>query len=235
MRIRLFCICCLFFCSRLETANAQHAHEHPSFFHAFTFEGDLGEGEHDPVSTWDLDGWLGSDFNKLWLKSEGEVTDSDVETAETWALYSRNISEFWDAQAGVRYDFEPVSQTYLTFGFQGLAKYFFETEAHLFISNEGDISARLRQENDLLLTQQLIMQPYAEINIFAQDVDKQDIGAGFAASEFGIQTRYELSRKFAPYIDLRYERSFGETGRIAVQDGGHREDFIASLGMRIMF
>ena len=34
-----------------------------------------------------------------------------------------------------------------------------------------------------------------------------------------MQTRYEITRKFAPYIDLRYERKFGETGSIAKSEG----------------
>ncbi|MGB1540380.1 MAG: copper resistance protein B, partial [Rickettsiales bacterium] len=40
-------------------------------FHGFTLEADYGTGESDPVASWDLDGWIGGDYNKLWLKSEG--------------------------------------------------------------------------------------------------------------------------------------------------------------------
>ena len=84
----------------------------------------------------------------------------------------------------------------------GLAPYFFETEAHIFISEEGYVSANIRQENDLLLTQKLILQPYAEINLFAQDVPDRDIGAGISDGKIGLQTRYEITRKFAPYVDI---------------------------------
>jgi len=216
-------------------AKAQHAHAHPTNFHAFRFEGDIGAGENDTVSTWDLDGWVGNDFDKLWLKSEGEVRDSEFEQAEAWALYSKNVSDFWDAQAGLRYDFEPGSRSYLVLGVQGLAKYYFETEAHLFISHEGELSARLRQENDLLITQFLVLKPYVELNLYAQDVPDSDVGAGFTDGELGIQTRYEITRRFAPYLDLRYERSFGETGHIELADGKPREDFIASVGLMLRF
>ena len=120
-------------------------------------------------------------------------------------------------------------------GVNGLAPYFFETEAHLFISDEGDVSARLRREHDLLITQRLILQSYVEVNLFAQDVPEQDIGAGLTDAEIGLQTRYEFTRKFAPYVDVRYERKFGETSSIAKNNGDDNDDFIAALGLRLMF
>lgn len=219
-----------------EAAHDPADHQHGSeIWHRFLLEGDYGAGQEGPVASWDLDGWIGTDENKLWLKSEGEDSDSSLEQAEFWALYSRNIAEFWDAQVGIRHDTQPVSTSYLALGFEGLAPYFFETEAHLFVSDEGDVSARLRQENDFLLTQRLILQPYAEINLSAQDVEEQEIGAGFTEGEIGLQTRYEITRKFAPYVDLRYERKFSETASIAEDEGEDKDDFVAALGIRFMF
>tara|TARA_R100001143_G_C3304895_1_gene107368 strand:+ start:47 stop:775 length:729 start_codon:yes stop_codon:yes gene_type:complete len=211
-------------------------HQHGSeTYHMFRLETDYGGGQHGPVASWDLDGWIGTDENKLWLKSEGENSDGTLEQAEFWALYSRNVATFWDLQAGLRHDTQPQSTSYAVFGVEGLAPYFFETEAHLFVSDEGDVSARLREENDFLVTQRLILQPYAEVNLFAQDVPEQEIGAGIADGEIGLQTRYEFTRKFAPYIDVRYERKFGETSSIAKSNGEDNDDFIASLGLRLMF
>lgn len=204
-------------------------------FHMFRLEADTGTNRGDSVSSWDLDGWIGTDENKLWLKSEGEHGEGELEEAEIWALYSRNIATFWDAQAGLRYDFEPESTTYLTLGFNGLAPYYFETEAHLFVSEHGDVTARLRQENDLLLTQKLILQPYAEINLSAQDMPEQDIGAGISDGKIGLQTRYEFTRKFAPYIDVHYGRKFGETASIAKSEGEDKDELVGAIGLRLMF
>lgn len=204
-------------------------------FHSFRLETDYGGGQNGSVATWDLDGWIGGDDDKLWIKSEGEHVDGDLEQAELWAMYSHNIGTFWDAQAGVRYDFKPQGKAYLVAGFDGLAPYFFETEAHLFVSDEGDVTARIREENDFLLTQKLILQPYAEINLSAQDVEEQDIGAGFTNGEIGLQTRYEITRKFAPYIDVRYERKFGETSSIAKDNDEDNDDVIGSIGLKFMF
>ena len=217
-------------------ASDSHRSEHSGqIFHMFRLEADSGAGQDDTIQSWDFDGWIGGDYNKLWLKSEGEHVGGSTETAEFWGMYSRNIATFWDAQLGVRHDSNPSSTTYLVAGFEGLAPYFFETEAHLFISDEGDVSVRLHQENDFLITQRLIIQPYLEANFYAQDVDDQEVGAGIADGEIGLQTRYEISRKFAPYFDLRYERKFGETSSIAKSNGERNDDFIASVGVRLMF
>lgn len=204
-------------------------------FHMFRLETDTGVDRGDSVSSWDIDGWIGTDENKLWIKSEGEHTESELEEAEVWALYSHNIGTFWDAQAGVRYDFEPESTAYLTFGFTGLSQYYFETEAHLFLSEHGNVTARLREENDLLITQKLILQPYLEVNLSAQDVEEQDIGAGVTDGKIGLQTRYEFTRKFAPYIDIHYGRKFGETASIANDDGEDKDELVGAVGLRLMF
>jgi copper resistance protein B len=238
MDIKTTTLAALFALSLSQTAMAADDHKNAhggQIFHMFRLETDIGAGQHAPIASWDFDGWIGGDVNKLHLKSEGEAVDGKIESAEFWAMYSRNIATFWDAQIGIRQDTQPESTTYLVAGFEGLAPYFFETEAHLFVSDEGDVSARLRQENDFLVTQRLILQPYLEANFYAQDVANQEVGAGLANAEIGLQTRYELTRKFAPYFDVRYERKFGETSSIAKRNGEDNDDFIASVGLRLMF
>ena len=205
-------------------------------FHAFDLE--IGIGATDDgsnFSDWDFDGWIGSDENKLWLKSEGERSDSETEQAEFWAMYSRNITNFWDFQVGVRHDTQPRSLTYAVVGFDGLAPYFFETEAHLFVSEDGDISARLRQEKKLLFTPRLIAEPYFEIELHAQDVSELDIGAGFSSMELGIQTRHEITRSVAPYLEVKYERKLGETSSIARRNDEDSGALIGTLGLHLLF
>lgn len=235
MNTRIKCIAILglaLLCPLTSRADDTHGSQ---IFHSFRLEGEAGYSKDDPFYGWDLNGWLGSDFDKLWIKSEGTIADNATEQSELWAMYSRNVSDFWDLQTGFRQDFQPYSTSYFVFGLEGLAKYFFETEAHLFISDEADVSARLRQENDFLITQRLILQPYAELNLYFQDVADQNIGSGLTNGEFGLQLRYEYTRKFAPYIDLRYERKMGETISFTQRAGDTVEEFIVSLGLRLMF
>ena len=203
--------------------------------HMFRLETDYGASEEGGLATWDLDGWVGTDENKLWLKSEGTHTDGKLEDGEFWGMYSRNIATFWDAQAGIRMDAGPDAATYGVLGVTGLAPYYFETEAHLFLSTEGDVTARLREENDFLLTQKLILQPYAEVNLAAQDIPEREIGAGLTDGKVGLQTRYEFTKKFAPYVDVHYGRKFGETSSLAKQHGEDDNGFVGAVGLRLMF
>ncbi len=97
-----------------------------TIFHGFTLDTDVGNGREGTLTTWDFDGWIGGDINKLHLKSEGERVDNKTHQAEFWAMYSRNLVEFWDVQVGVRHDIEPEHTSYLVAGFEGMAKHFFE-------------------------------------------------------------------------------------------------------------
>ena len=213
-----------------------YAHDGAPLFHAFRLELDAGENrDNESISSWNLDGWVGGDDNKLWLKSEGAVAGHNTQTSENWAMYSRNVATFWDAQAGVRYDNRPESTSYFVAGVTGLAPYHFETEAHFFASEDGDVSFRLREENDFLLTQKIILQPYLEFNVFAQDVKDLDMGSGLSDASAGLQLRYEITRKFAPYIEVSYESLFGETADIADAKGEHTSDSTITAGIRFMF
>ena len=120
-----------------ESTHKNHAEAHDGqIFHAMKFEAGVGSRGDGTLSTWDLDGWIGGDINKLWLKSEGELLDGNTpEKAEYWAMYSRNIATFWDGQIGIRYDEQPNSTAYFVAGFEGLAPHLFETKAHFFVSD----------------------------------------------------------------------------------------------------
>ncbi len=237
MRIKYFLLAgCAFLISESAFAGDMMSDHDSAVFHMFRVESDIGgTSDGTPVQSWDVKGWIGTDDNKLWLKTEGEGKDGKLESAEFWALYSRNISTFWDAQGGIRYDSKPESTSYLTLGFNGLAPYFFETEAHIFVSQHGDVTARLREENDFLVTQQLILQPYAEINLSARKVSKHDIGAGITDGKVGLQTRYEFTRKFAPYVDVHYGTKFGGTASISKKNSEDRDELVGAVGLRIMF
>ena len=239
MRTKLLTFVCLLAVSSSNMALADDSHKAAhggEIFQMFKLEADGGANRDGAIYSWDLDGWVGTDENKLWLKVEGEKEHGKTtEQSEFWVMYSRNVATFWDAQAGIRFDEQPDPTVYFVAGVNGLAPYFFETEAHLFVSEDGDITARLRQEKDFLITQRLITQPYMEVHFSAQHVHELEIGSGITSGEFGIQTRYEITRKFAPYIDLRYERKLGGTSAIARKNGEKSDDVIASIGLRLMF
>jgi copper resistance protein B len=184
---------------------------------------------------WDGEAWIGGDLNRFVLKTEGEGVDGDLEAAEAQALYSRAIGPYFDLQAGLRQDFEPRPRTYLTVGFEGLAPYWFETEGALFLSNKGDLSARLEGTYDLRLTQRWILQPRAEVNLAAQDVPELGVGSGLSDLELGLRLRYEVRREFAPYVGLSFERKFGRTADFARARGEDVEETSVVFGIRAWF
>lgn len=186
---------------------------------------------------WVGQGWFGGDLNRLVIKSEGEGAFHDkIEAAELQALYSRALDPYWNLQLGVRQDFEPgPARTYATVGVEGLAPYWFETEAALFLSNKGDLLARIESYYDQRITQRLVLQPRAELNFAAQDVPENKIGAGLSNVELGLRLRYEIRREFAPYIGVTWNRSYGNSADLARAEGEDDDEARFVAGIRMWF
>jgi copper resistance protein B len=163
--------------------------------------------------SWDAQAWHGGDRDKLWLKSEGEGGfGRSPESAEVQALWSRAIDPWFDLQLGLRHDFRPdPERTHLVLGVQGLAPYWFELDAAAFVSDNGEVSARIEAEYDLRIAQRLILQPRAEIELALQDSPDIGVGSGLSTGEAGLRLRYEIAPRFAPYVGVEYERAFGDT------------------------
>lgn len=170
---------------------------------------------------WDGEGWYGGDINRLTVKTEGEgVFGTGVETAEVQLLYSRAIDPYFNLQAGVRQDWgKGPKRSYATFGFEGLAPYWFEVEGALFVSNKGDLLGRVSGYYDQRITQRLVLQPRAEFNFAAQNIRESDIGSGLSDVELGLRLRYEVVKEFAPYVGVEWARKVGNTARFAQAKG----------------
>lgn len=194
-------------------------------------------GKAEGALVWDANAWSGGDIDKLWLKSEGEISGSgNLEDAEVQALWSHAISPYFDFQAGVRQDLRHgPDRTHLAFGVQGLAPYFFEIDAAAFVSNKGDLTARIEGEYDQRITQRLIAQPRVGLELAAQDVPELGIGAGLSSLHAGIRLRYEIVREFAPYAGVEWQRDFGGTARSTRAGGGDADRAVAVFGVRAWF
>ncbi|MEX0341629.1 MAG: copper resistance protein B [Erythrobacter sp.] len=185
---------------------------------------------------WDTQAWYGGDLNRLVIKSEGEGEfGGSVEDAELQALYSRAISPFFDLQAGVRLDVEPETRGHAVIGVQGLAPYMFHVDGALFLSDRGDLTARIEGEYDQKITQSLILQPRIELEMSAQDIPERAIGAGITKIEPGLRLRYEIVPEFAPYFGVEYEAKLGETADIAKAAGKNPDGLKVLFGLRAWF
>jgi copper resistance protein B len=192
-------------------------------------------GSEDAL-VWDGEAWTGTDTNRLWLKSEGELADGEVKDSQHEILYDRPISTYFDLQAGLRYDLDSRSgRGWAALGVEGLAPYFFHVFATAYASDRGHFAARLSGTYDLLITQRLILQPDIELNFYSKDDPKRLIGSGLAQLDLGFRLRYEIVRKFAPYVGLTYEKKAGGTGTFAAAAGEKTDALRVAIGVRSWF
>lgn len=186
--------------------------------------------------SWEVEGWYGGDINRFVFKTEGEGQSREgVEAAEVQLLYSRAVARYTDVQAGIRYDLEPRSRAYATLAVDAMFPYWFEAEGSLFLSEKGDLLARVEGSYDFRLTQRLILQPRAELEFAAQDIPESEIGSGLSKGELGLRLRYEIRREFAPYIGVSYERAFGDTAEFVRAHGEDVESTRFIVGLRAWF
>lgn len=189
---------------------------------------------------WDVNAWVGGDYQKLVIKSEGDISlDDGNGEAEVQLLYSKQISSYFDLQTGLRYDQlygdQGNGRGFAVIGFEGLAPYFIEVEGALFVSHEGDISARFQAESEFLLSQRVVLQPMIETNLAIQPVEEFGVGSSFNDLELGLRLRYEINREFAPYIGVSWEKLFGQTADFAEEEGESTDEVKFVTGLRLMF
>lgn len=186
---------------------------------------------------WEGEGWFGGDIDRLVVKTEGEGSfGRRLDDAEVQALYSRAIGPYFNLQGGVRQDIRPTpSRTYAAVGIEGLAPYWFEVEAHAFVSTKGDVLARLAASYDQRITQRLILQPRGELNFAAQEVRETGTGSGLSDAELDLRLRYEIRREFAPYVGVSWGRKIGDTARFARAAGEDTGGFNLVFGVRAWF
>lgn len=175
-----------------------------------------------------VDGWVGSDFHRLWYLLEAEGRAGRTQANEMQFLYGRYVVQFWDAQIGLRRDQQPNRHDYLTLGVRGLAPYVFDVDLKAFVRDDGKLSARTRVENAFLMTNRFIVTPSVGVQWSASNVD-MTARRGVYQVDLGLLARYEITRRIAPYVSLSRALSpraqFGEPAALTR----------LSAGMRVLF
>jgi copper resistance protein B len=215
----------------------QPVHDQEIFAHAIFNELEGRINGANSEFRWDGQGWVGTDYNKLWIKSEGTLQgNGTLEDGQDDFLYSRAVSTYFDLQGGLRSDLDSrPTRNWAAFGIQGLAPYFFDLELTGYASSQGHLAAKLEASYDLLITQRLILQPQIELDVYSEGDPARLVGAGFSDIDAGLRLRYELSRKFAPYLGVVYEGKFGQTANFARAAGESTGDVRVVLGIRTWF
>ncbi|TXD37000.1 copper resistance protein B [Lujinxingia vulgaris] len=208
-------------------------------FDQLEYRYDLGDAP-DQIGT-EISGYVGGDYNRLWLKGEGETSwqgpvglegESEIDV-----LYGRLISPFWTVQIGAQYTNTWAENAYEdiwsgALALQGLAPGMFEVDASLYLTENLNLLADLEAEYDLRITQRLVLQPRAELNFAAQDIPERGIGIGLSQALVDLRLRYEFLREVAPYIGLRYQGLIGATADFAEASGEGASRFFILGGVR---
>ncbi len=156
----------------------------------------VGGTESSSDYRWDVEGWYGGDYNRLWFKSEGQQDtafkpDYDVDLQ---LLYGRFLGKYYDLQVGGRMETQSFRGSNVTrglgvIGLQGLVPYNYEFESALFIDQNGAVSARISYTKDFLFTQRLILQSRVQPNLAIQRAEVFTTGSGLKYLELGMRLR----------------------------------------------
>jgi copper resistance protein B len=186
---------------------------------------------------WEGEGWFGGDIDALEIKSEGDGgVHGPLDRAELQGRWRHALDPWFNLGIGVRQDFRPQPRrTYAVIAIDGLAPYWFDVEGQIFLSDKGDLSARLETSYDLRLTQRWILQPRAELNLTAQAVPALHDGAGLTEAELGLRLRYEIAPEFAPYVGVNWDRKIGDSATFARASGEHASAVSLVTGVRFWF
>jgi copper resistance protein B len=184
---------------------------------------------------WDAQAWYGGDYNRLWLKSEGQQTGGRTQDADLQVLYARRIAPFWHLQGGLRSEARPgPTKNYGVLALQGIAPHWFNVETTAFFRN-GEISGRLEAEYDQLLTQRLILQPRIDSDFSTRADPARGVGRGISDVVLGLRLRYEIKREFAPYVGITWSRKLGDTADIARSRGENVRATAVVVGLRVWY
>ena len=188
------------------------------------------------AAVWDAWGWYGGDYNKAWLRTEGERVGGTTQNARADLLWDHIFARWWSVQSGGRRDFgEGPARTWAAIGVQGLAPDWFDAEATFYVGDQGRTAVRLKTEYQLLFTQRLILQPEGEANLYGKPDPPRQLGSGLSDLEIGLRLRYEVRREFSPYVGVVWSRRFGGTADRVRQSGGDVSDVQFVAGLRAWF
>ena len=189
------------------------------------------------AGVFDFQAWYGTTFDRLVIKTEGDISAGKLEENSTDILWSHALSAYWDTQMGIRLDYYQTGKNrqWLAFGLQGLAPYWFELDMTAYIGEQGNTALTFEAEYELLLTQKLIVQPRAELTLYGKNDIENGLGSGLSSSAIGFRVRYEFTRQFAPYVGVEWTHKFGSTADYAKLAGQSSSETEFVAGVKFWF
>lgn len=175
----------------------------------------------------DLQLSYGDGYRKSQLDIDLTADHGQAPTGALEARYAWAVHPFWDWQAGVQRAIGTDNErTWLRFGFEGLAPYWFHLQGGVGLADDGQSQFDIVAEYDLLFTQRLILQARMAAQARGKADPREGLPGGWQSLSAGWRLRYEFSRQLAPYIGVERSHQRGAAG-------GQQSFWV--LGMRAWF
>ncbi|WP_221800390.1 copper resistance protein B [Oceanobacter mangrovi] len=155
--------------------------------------------------------WVGSTWDRLALTFDGSRFDGENDLS-LGAYWRHALTPFWNTQLGVKRDQSTdLKRNWVGAGFEGLAPYWFESEAMLYVTNQAVTLLALKASYDILFTQRWIMTLEASADLAGKNDPEGEFGRGLGTLALTPELRYEVTRQFAPYLAVERSQHFGKT------------------------
>jgi len=171
--------------------------------------------------------WYGTDSQRLRLTwdIEHNVQDAHQNLSITW---QKPLDSFWNYELGLAFEDE---QTWLKVNLNGLLPYKFEFDTSLLVNDQAHSLFLLEGDYDLRLTQRWVLQPSVKTRLYSHTDAANQQGIGFAELKTGLRLRYEMTRRFAPYLGIQQQNFLGKTSELRTQQGltNHETTWLAGV------
>lgn len=223
--------CCAF------SASADAMHHGGKTIHMFSADRlELRADDGDALLHWEAQAWRGGDPDRLWLRTRGEYDDGRVQDGELQLSYRRAVSAYWDVSAGWRGELRPAPHRHwLGLGLHGLAPWFVDIDADLYLGESGRSALRVEASHEVLFTQRLALEPSVEVEAYGRDDAARALGAGLSSLSMGLRLRYDINRKLAPYAGVLWKKHYGDTAELMRAGGAETENGYLLAGVRAWF
>lgn len=212
-------------------------------FHALVLEQlEYRANQGDDLFRWEVGAWWGSNAHRLSVDFDGRAYTQGRSRgdAELQVLYNTLLTALWDLRIGVREDFSfgpgrDQNRTLATFSLAGPTPWWVELTPALFVSQDGETSARIEAVANLQITQDFVAQPRFELNLAFQNAERYGIRSGATDLELSLRLRYERWSYVAPYLGVQWIRLLGDTADLARKGGGGVDEVGLVAGFRIVY
>ncbi|MCB1615603.1 MAG: copper resistance protein B [Pseudomonadales bacterium] len=151
-------------------------------------------------------------------------------------FYQQALDANWDLLAGFTTDIKPApGRHWLSVGLKGLAPWFLETRSVLHFGEAGRVALNVEIEKEILLTQDWMLLPGLELNVYAQNDFATGHGSGISDAVLGLYMVRRANRKLMPYIGIQESRKFGKTAEYALKNGDIVSDTQWLIGVKAWY